>query len=210
MTTPEQIADDTVDGRRLRRRRNREAIIEALLAFYAEGNADPSAAEVSERAGLSARSLFRHFDDLDDLCHSAFARQFAVVEPLMWIEGFGTGEPTDKARSLARQRIRVHEAVGNVMRIARAKAVSNPVVAEHLAANRARWHNQLVLHLHDELVALRPHERRETLAALDALLSFETWDMMRRDSGLARGAVESALVRAVTAVISTASPVADR
>ena len=50
---------DTVDGRRVRRDRNRDAVVDALLTLYGEGNLEPGSAEIAERAGLSPRSLFR-------------------------------------------------------------------------------------------------------------------------------------------------------
>lgn len=43
------------DGRHLRRDRNRDAVVDALLALYGEGNLDPSSAEIAERARLSPR-----------------------------------------------------------------------------------------------------------------------------------------------------------
>ena len=47
------------DGRRLRRERNRDAVIEALLDLFGEGNLQPSTDEIAVRSGVSARSLFR-------------------------------------------------------------------------------------------------------------------------------------------------------
>src|ERR1700689_2883238 len=55
-------ADPAGDGRRLRRDRNREAVVDALLDLYSEGNLRPSTAEIAERAGISPRSLFRYFE----------------------------------------------------------------------------------------------------------------------------------------------------
>ena len=45
-----------VDGRHLRRQRNRDAVVAALLELYGEGNLDPTTDEVAQRSGLSARS----------------------------------------------------------------------------------------------------------------------------------------------------------
>ena len=63
------------DGRRLRRGRNRDAVVRALLALYNEGNLNPSTEEIALRSGVSARSLFRYFDDVDDLCQAAITQQ---------------------------------------------------------------------------------------------------------------------------------------
>src|SRR6185437_733480 len=66
--------DSAGDGRRLRRDRNRMAVVDALLDLYGESNLRPSTAEIADRAGLSHRSLFRYFDDFDDLCREAICR----------------------------------------------------------------------------------------------------------------------------------------
>ena len=54
---------EETDGRRLRRALNREAVVDALLSLYDEGNLRPGTDRIAERAGISPRSLFRYFDD---------------------------------------------------------------------------------------------------------------------------------------------------
>src|ERR1035438_5413311 len=63
------------DGRQLRRRRNRETVVDALLDLYRDGNLRPSTEEIAARSGLSPRSLFRYFDDVDDLTRTAIRHQ---------------------------------------------------------------------------------------------------------------------------------------
>ena len=62
---------------------NREAVVDALLDLYAEGNLRPGTDEIAERAGISPRSLFRYFEDADDLAGEAVARQLARALPLV-------------------------------------------------------------------------------------------------------------------------------
>ncbi|HQZ33105.1 MAG TPA: TetR family transcriptional regulator, partial [Ilumatobacteraceae bacterium] len=69
------------DGRHARRDRNRLAVVDAMLLLYAAGNLEPSSDEIAERAGLSPRSLFRYFDDLDDLVRVAISRQYERLLP---------------------------------------------------------------------------------------------------------------------------------
>jgi TetR/AcrR family transcriptional regulator of autoinduction and epiphytic fitness len=65
------------DGRNARSRRTRDAVIEAVQALVGEGEVDPSARRIAERAGVSARSIFTHFSSLEDL-HRAVAERTAV------------------------------------------------------------------------------------------------------------------------------------
>ena len=69
------------DGRVLRGERNRSAIVEALLALLEEGGAKPSAKEIAERAGVSLRSVFQHFDDMEALYAECVRQQYAKIAP---------------------------------------------------------------------------------------------------------------------------------
>ena len=59
------------DGRHARGERNRLAILEACLALIDEGWLAPTAQLISERAGITIRSLFRHFPDMESLFAAA-------------------------------------------------------------------------------------------------------------------------------------------
>src|SRR3954470_12345428 len=82
-----------LDGRRLRREQNREAVIDALVGLWEEGVYQPSASQIADGAGLSPRSLFRYFDDVDDLNRAAIERQLAGARPLLDV-GVGPDAPT--------------------------------------------------------------------------------------------------------------------
>ncbi|MCB0988145.1 MAG: TetR/AcrR family transcriptional regulator, partial [Acidimicrobiales bacterium] len=58
---------EPVDGRTARAVRTREAIVDGTLALLAEGDLRPTAPRISERASVSVRSVFQHFDDLETL-----------------------------------------------------------------------------------------------------------------------------------------------
>src|SRR5258705_9869837 len=64
------------EGRAQRGQRNREAIIDALVACYDDGILRPSVDEVAARAGVSARSLHNHFDDVEALRAEVAQRQW--------------------------------------------------------------------------------------------------------------------------------------
>jgi AcrR family transcriptional regulator len=55
------------DGRRERSRSSRSKIVAAMLDLVGKGDVSPSAARVAEVAGVGLRSVFRHFDDMDEL-----------------------------------------------------------------------------------------------------------------------------------------------
>jgi TetR/AcrR family transcriptional regulator of autoinduction and epiphytic fitness len=73
-----------VDGRHARSERSRHAMVEALLAILREGNHRPSSAQIADRAGVTQRTLFNQFGDMDTLVMAAAARQaqrFLELQP---------------------------------------------------------------------------------------------------------------------------------
>src|SRR5262245_14953173 len=97
------------DGRRMRRAHNRDGVIDALLALFRDGNYEPSMADIAERAGLSLRSVFRYFEDVDDLHKAAALRQITLVLPLLELEVPPEASTADKIRFVVRARTRLFE-----------------------------------------------------------------------------------------------------
>ena len=58
---------DTLDGRRQRSERSKQAIVNAALDLIESGVLVPTTQQVSDRAGVTLRTLFRHFNDKDSL-----------------------------------------------------------------------------------------------------------------------------------------------
>ena len=101
-------------------------------------------------------------------------------------------------------RSQLWEAVGPSARVARMRAPVVPMLAAELARNRAMQRAQLEHLFGPELAAMGPEEARAALAAVEVLCSFEAHDLVHHDQGLPPGIAETALVRALTAVLRPA------
>lgn len=177
-----------VDGRRLRREQNRQAVLEALVDLFEEGSLLPSAAEIAERAGLSPRSLFRYFDDIDDLNRAAIARELRRAEPLVE-HGAAPGDPTEaKVERIVASRVDLFETIAPAARAARVSAPRRPVLATQLRQGREFLREQL-----RDLFAPELRDRPHLLPAVDALLSFEVHELLRHDQRLDREDAAAAL-----------------
>jgi AcrR family transcriptional regulator len=183
-----------VDGRRARRQRNRDAVVEALLELYHEGNFRPSAEEIAERAGLSPRSLFRYFDDVDDLTRAAIARHLARLRPLFNESVDPTLPLPERVAAFVENRLRLHDASGNVGQIARMRSAMNPVVGTELGQARSSLRNQLQRTFEPDLAKLGEAHAANVLATVDALCSFEVYRLMRNDQRLSRSRAAAAVV----------------
>ena len=171
------------DGRNLRRQRNRDAVIDALLGLYHEGNLNPGSAEIAERADLSPRSLFRYFDGADDLSASAIDRQLDSVRHLFTIDLEDDASLADRVAALARRQVTLFEAAGPTIHVVRLRAPFNQVVQERLSTNRLRVRRQIAELFSAELGRMDDTAATATLAALDVMCSWESYELLRRDQG---------------------------
>lgn len=171
------------DGRRVRRDRNRDAVVEALLQLFREGNLDPSSDEIAARSGVSARSIFRYFDDVADLAHAAIMRQQHDVAHLLRIDADPADPTTVKVAALVRQRSELFEATTMVGMAARARGPFHPSVDAGLSETRRQLRAQVAALFDPELTALG-NAAPAVLTAVDLLGSFENWLLLRRDQHL--------------------------
>lgn len=202
--TAEPPSDAETDGRRRRRLQNREAVVDTLLDLYREGNLRPSTDEIAERAGLSPRSLFRYFEDVDDLAGAAVTRAQERAIPLVTIEARPDDPRSHRVKALVEQRFRLFDEVGHAATVVRIRAPLQPVVAELLAQNRSFLREQLRQLFAAELNSLGRARARDVLAGLDVLSSFEAYDLLQHDQGLASGQAKAAMAGGLEAVLDAA------
>ena len=195
----------SVDGRRLRRQRNRDAVVAALLSLYREGNLDPSAEDVAARSGLSARSVFRYFDDVDDLARAALDQALLDVAHLVPVAAAPADPTATKISALLDERERLWESQANVVVVSRVRAPFNPALAENIAASRLLFRAQVAELFTPELAVLRTtvgaKAAEAAVTALHLLCTFESWHIMRTDHGFDVRRTRATLTAAITALL---------
>ncbi|MCE2855740.1 MAG: TetR/AcrR family transcriptional regulator [Ilumatobacteraceae bacterium] len=191
----------SIDGRHRRAQASREAIVEALVGLYAEGSADPSAAQIAQRAGVSERSLFRHFDDINDLCHTAFEVQWARLADRSTVSMPMATSTRERVETLVTRRVQLYLDMLNVMRITRMHAVRNTTVASHIRSSRKELRRQHERLFNQELDAMSTEAAHAAKVAIEALLSFEHIEQLRLDQGLSPSRIEVILTSALLHVL---------
>lgn len=187
----------TTDGRRLRRDNNRRAVVDALLMLYQEGNLSPSTEEIAARSGVSSRSLFRYFDDVDDLARAAIIAEVDRIRHLTSIDVRPDQPLATRLSELATQRSVLWEAVGAVAMVTRMRAHKNPIIADAMRSNRLQLREQVADVVGPELAAAG-HQAGPLLALADVLTSFETWRLLRDDQSLSVDAARVAVLEGLT------------
>ena len=171
MTTP--LDTDHVDGRTLRRTRNRDAVIVALLAIIREGDLQPGAAEIADRAGVSHRSIFRYFDDLDDLVRTAIDHAFDEAGPMGGVPNIGVGSLDERITAFVEARVSLFEHVDGTMQLARMRAPKIPSINDGIAAIAEIFRGQIAEHFAPELDAIGEDDR---LLLVDGILTLTSYD----------------------------------
>jgi len=200
-------AEASTDGRRLRAERNRDAVVDAILDLLREGNGHPQAAEIAERAGVSLRSVFRHFDDLQTLDAVAVQRHSDLIAPLFVLKSPAPAEGEDVASFAARldalisQRSRLYEEMAPVRAVAERRRDRSEAIQKGLDRSRRILKRQVTDLFDPELTEVPVAERRELVDALEAACSYKSWWQLRDDQKLSVPRSEAALRRTVTALL---------
>jgi AcrR family transcriptional regulator len=173
-----------VDGRVQRGERNREAIVDALLACYEAGELRPSVPEVAARAGVSVRSVHNHFADVEALRAEVSQRQWERYAHLL------TGAAS--ASELVEQRAAFYEAVTPVRRAALLTVHDSPTIAKNLA--------RLDRILRRQLESLYPALDSDALSALEAATSWDSWNRLRVAQGCSVARAKRVIERTISAL----------
>ena len=181
---------EPVDGRLARSERTRLAIVDAMRSLHHDGDLRPTAPRVAERAGVSVRTVWQHFEDLETLLVAAgqrdveIARSFvAPIDPSLPL--------ADRIALLVDQRARMFEAMAPPWRAAR---LHEPFSAQ-IRTNRDVLIQLARLQL-AEIFAAELADAPDAQVLLDALLvasSWPAWESLRSDLGLDVGAARQAL-----------------
>jgi AcrR family transcriptional regulator len=183
------------DGRRRRTEDSRRRIVEAMLELTREGELAPSAEAVAERAGVGRRTVFRLFTDMESVYREMHAAMLERIEYIRAIPIEG-GTWRERLDCLVERRVRLFEEVAPI------KVAAD--VHRHQSAFLQEMHAEIVRTLRQMLVFVLPKaikDEPDQLEALDAVLSIDVWQRLRRDQRLSKGAAVRVLKRLVAAVV---------
>ncbi len=172
---------EVTDGRRARRERGRAATIAAVMDLVSQGNTPPTVEQIAEHAGVSAASVFRYFDTLEDLFQETTTRYFDRYASYFEVTSIGDGPLERRVEHLVSDRVRLYETVTPFATLARSRALHNTVAASTLRRVRATLTDQISHHFDTELAELTAARRDDLVATIASLTSFESWEQFTND-----------------------------
>ena len=189
-----------VDGRRARRHRSRDLAVEALLDLLNEGVARPTAQQVAERSGVSLRSIFRIFDDVESLHAAACSAQLGRVRHL-FVDVPAEGSLDARIEQVVSINGRLYESVAPVRRAALRSAPESEALQEQLGRARGWVRDEVERVFAEEL----RDAGRDTASALEVALSFEAWDQLRSAQGLSANRTSATVAQIVRSLLAPAA-----
>ena len=190
-----------IDGRLARSARTRHAVVDALLDLLNEGDLRPTAARITERAGVSLRIVFHHFDDLEAIYSELADRQAERVKPLT--APIPVALPfARRVEKFAAQRGRLLETLSPVRRSAVLMEPFRPALAKRLKHARDLMRAAAIAAFAPELSKVAADEKRATVAALDVATSWVAWEQMRRHQGLSETEARTVMATTIRALLA--------
>lgn len=182
-----------------------------MLDLVRETGQMPTTDAVADRAGVSRRSVFRHYADVSELLTAAYElqreeafRRYPRRDPSQW-------STEQRIMALSERSSELYEYVSPVRRAATYMARDYPVL-QHLLRGDDSVHRMIVINLFaPSLEHCSDAEASVLISALVAATGWANWDGLRREQGLsvevARSVVQN-LMRGILLVAKTDAPVA--
>ncbi|MFI7078380.1 MULTISPECIES: TetR/AcrR family transcriptional regulator [unclassified Micromonospora] len=194
-------ATGRVDGRTARAERTRAAIVEAHLALISEGDLRPTGERIAERAGISLRTLWTNFKDMETL-FEASGRELLRQQDAAWRPISPTLPLAKRVDAYCRQRAKLLQLIAPA---ARAAQMREPFSAQ-LRRNRLKH----LARVRDEVEELFAAElaragagRDQLVHAVVAASTWPAWSTLRDGLGLGVDAARAVLTRTVEALFRT-------
>lgn len=166
------------DGRRERSRNSRSKIIKAMMDLIVEGDINPSAAKVAEKAGVGLRSVFRHFDDKESIYSEMNTILWEAYSPEL-NRPFSSDDWREQLLELIERRAGVWEKTAPFRISTSIQRFRSPTLIENyrrLLETERKARDRI----------LPEHVRNDSNRARAILLStsFDTWRLFRHDEEL--------------------------
>ncbi len=187
----------SVDGRRQRGERTRQAIIEAALSLQEEGVLVPTAQQISDRAGVLIRSFFRHFEDMETLFKAADDQLRDSYEAL-FIGGDRDGFLEERVNRAVERRSAAFEKLKIIFLGTKAQLWRYEMLRKNYARNQRGLRKDLEAWL-PELRGLPEVE----CESIHAIASFEMWNRLRSEQGLSETASISVVKSTLISLLSS-------
>ncbi|MFK7916550.1 MAG: TetR/AcrR family transcriptional regulator [Ilumatobacter sp.] len=168
----------TTDGRSLRKERNRDAVLDAAISIFEEGDVDPSVDAIADRAGVSNRSIYRYFDHRDHLIRASVTHAMYRVVREVRLPDPGVASFDERVVAFVDHRITLYRRLAPIVRAAQRAAATEPIIAEELAAGQGILRQDFLEQFARELDPMVPEQRDRAVTAAALAFQFDSFDFL--------------------------------
>ena len=194
---------EPADGRAARSLRSRRAIVDAMRALHAEGDLRPTAPRVAERAGVSVRTVWQQFADMETLLVEANRRDFEILKSLTKRIDPELPLPA-RVAGFTSQRARILEQMTPTWRAARIHEPFSAELSRSRAVTLAKAKAELETVFTSELAELPGKRRQWLLDGLHAISIWSFWESLRTELGLGLDQAEELFRHTFSALLAEA------
>lgn len=184
------------DGRTLRSERSRKKIVDAILELVDDGILVPTAQQVAERAKVGTRTVFRHFNEMDEL-HSHVNYHAREGYEQFFKGGPRGGELEERIHNLTEHFSTAFEKTTHLH-------MSTQAQFWRIESVRSTYRRD-VAKLRRNLIRWLPELQEKPAAIVDAVavtVSFESWYRLRIVQQLTIPAARAAMEATLTALLN--------
>ena len=186
------------DGRTHRSIVTRKKIVEALSGLIREGILSPTAEQVAARANVGLRTVFRHFEDMENLYREITPQIEQLVMPVVNATLAGNDWRARLAESI-RIRGALYERIAAYQLASQAMRHQSAYLHQQLMSGAALHRRVLA---HNLPISLRNNP--VALESLDLATSIDTWIRLRREQGLSTDMALAVVQHLVAGLIASA------
>jgi AcrR family transcriptional regulator len=174
-----------------------------MRALHAEGDLRPTAPRVAERAGVSVRTVWQQFADMETLLVEANRRDFEILKSLT--KRIDPDLPLGaRVAGFTSQRARILEQMTPTWRAARIHEPFSAELARSRATTLAKAKAELETVFTPELAELPGKRRQWLLDGLHAISIWSFWESLRTELGLGLDQAEELFRHTFTALLAEA------
>lgn len=170
------------DGRHLRSERSRAVIARAMLERVRNTGIMPTTDAVAESAGVSRRSVFRHYSDVSELMTAAYELQLQDTHSRFPARDLSAGRGTERLAAFIDWTCERHEDVRAIRRAAVQMAHDYPALVEMMRRDDQQQRARVV-ELFGSLVP-QDAQYETSISALVSASCWSYWDFLRESQGL--------------------------
>lgn len=187
------------DGRLARGQRTRESIVSAHTDLIRSGELKPTASQIADRAGVSIRSLWLNFTDMEGLLRATTGHWLAEddkllrdIDPQLRLE--------DRIDAFCDQRARRLE---HISPAAKAASLGEPFSTALRSSRQAHGNRVLreVAKVFATELARAHDEREQVFFGVVVASSWPAWSLMRDDCGLTVDQSRSTMVSSMRRIL---------